>query len=110
MRLILGIILLILAQSVVFFQLFAPLKYGALKNNWWLYGIALPAVWLFHHGTNICAEELGEMWGVRIISFVAGIITFAIFNYFIFEEGISMKSGVCLGLAFMIVGIQILWK
>lgn len=110
MKLILGVTLLILAQSVVFFQLFAPLKYDALKNNWWLYGTAIPAVWLFHHGTNMCAEELGGTWGVRIISFIAGILTFMLFNYLVFSEGLNLKNGICVILVFLVVIIQVIWK
>jgi|TARA_R110000796_G_scaffold250262_2_gene379027 hypothetical protein len=110
MRLLLGILILVLAQIGVFYQFFAPIKYTVLKNNWWIYVIAIPIVWAFATGTRICTEELDDTWGVKVVTFVAGIITFAIFNFLVFEQGINLKTGTCLLLAFIIVGIQVFWK
>lgn len=110
MRLLIGILLLVGAQIGVFFQLFAPLKYTVLKTNWWLYLIAIPIVWGFSNGTRITGEELGNMWGVNIVTFVSGIVVFTLLNNIVFNEAINLKTGICLLLAFIIVAIQTLWK
>jgi multidrug transporter EmrE-like cation transporter len=52
----------------------------------------------------------GEIYPSRILGFAVGIITFALMGWFLFKEGISPKTAVCLLLSLTIILIQLLWK
>jgi hypothetical protein len=50
------------------------------------------------------------LWPSRILAFATGIVVFALFTYLFTGEGVTLKTGVCLALAGIIVAIQLLWK
>ena len=52
----------------------------------------------------------GEIYPSRILGFAVGIIVFGIMGWFLFREGVSPKTGVCLLLSLVIILIQVLWK
>ena len=94
-----GIIVGILAQVLTFFQLQGQLKYEFLKDNYWL-TLLIGIVLSFN----------GEMWPSRLIGFSIGAIVFSLLSYYIFNEPINLKTGICLGLALLILIIQLFWK
>jgi hypothetical protein len=52
----------------------------------------------------------GELWPVRIVGFVTGILGFTVLTYIHLNEGITLKTGVILTLATVIVLLQVFWK
>ena len=52
----------------------------------------------------------GLLWPGRLVGFSTGMIIMAILTYLHLEEGITLKTGVTLTLAFAIVMIQLFWK
>lgn len=52
----------------------------------------------------------GLLWPGRLIGFSTGMIVMAIFTYIHLDEGITLKTGITLILAFIIVIIQLYWK
>jgi predicted branched-subunit amino acid permease len=52
----------------------------------------------------------GLLWPARFIGFGIGMIIYAIFIGFHFNEGITPKTIVSLCLALLLVCIQVLWK
>ena len=52
----------------------------------------------------------GLLWPGRFIGFASGVVSFAVLSYIFMGEGITVKTGVSLFLAFMIVFIQVFWK
>lgn len=107
-----GIIIGTLAQVLTFFQLQGQLKYEFLKDNYWLtvlIGIPISMCFMFSV-KNLVLSFNGEMWPSRLIGFSIGAIVFSLLSYFIFNEPISLKTGICLGLALLILIIQLFWK
>ena len=52
----------------------------------------------------------GLLWPVKFVGFSVGILTYALMTYYFMNESLSLKTIVCLGLAFVIIGIQVFWK
>ena len=111
-KLIIGSFLLLVAQTLVWFQMYAPLKVEWFKHKQWLpYLTAIPVTYLFIQGAKYCVEYFdGTLWSSRLLSFTLGIISFTILTSLFNGETITMKTGVCLALSILIVLIQIFWK
>jgi hypothetical protein len=52
----------------------------------------------------------GIIWPSRIIPAAIGLIIFSILTWVFAGEGINIKTGICILLSFVILGIQIFWK
>lgn len=51
----------------------------------------------------------GSLWSIKWVGFSLGIITNALMNFYIMNEGINWKTTISLFLAFCIIAIQF-WK
>ena len=70
-----------------------------------------PASILFVMGVGLVSEGTGgAIWPTRFIPNSIGLLVFTLMTYFIFEQGLDMKNGICLGLSVLIIAIQVLWK
>ena len=106
------LLLVFVAQILVWYQMHLQFMNAWFKNNEWVMGIvAIPITYLFLYGTKYGYAGFGDLiWPTRFLQFSVGIIIFAFLAYYHLDEGITLKTGVCLALAIMIVGIQLLWK
>ena len=59
---------------------------------------------------NIASAFGGLVWPGRFIGFSIGIVLFSTLTWIFLKESISLKSAVCIGLAFCILSIQLFWK
>jgi len=111
-NILLGILFIALAQTGAWFQQFAPMKWNWFKENTWVSVllIGVPITYLFIWGAQYLYMEFGSAWSVSLIQFSIGIFIVMVLTYFILNEGINLKNGLCLFLAFMIVVIQSFWK
>lgn len=104
---IIGVLLMLLAQSLVFVQSYFPLKYNWVdKNKWVLYMMSIPITFIFIKATKICVTEFGTNWSSRFIGQSIGVLTFIILNYIIFNEELNIKNLICLILTIIILIIQ----
>ena len=85
--LITGIIFFLLAHVITFFQLNGQFMWKWFREHEWALALA----------------------GIPI-SFGVGMIIYALFISYFFNEGISLKTFVSLTLAITLVSIQVLWK
>ena len=51
----------------------------------------------------------GSLWSIKFVGFSLGIITNALLNYYLMNEGINIKTTISIILAFCIITIQF-WK
>lgn len=110
-KFITGCGLLFVGQIGVWFQIYAPLKIESLKNDWFIYGMAIPITLVFRYGVGMVTESLGgSMWPSRFLTFTLGMFSFAFLTWYFNGESINLKTGICLILATSIIFIQILWK
>lgn len=99
-----------LAQVLVWFQIYGPLKIDVIKNNTWvIYLGSIPITYLFAHGTkHIVRLSNGLTWGSKFIQFGASILIFAIMSYAFNNEGISIKTIISIILITIVIIIQII--
>ena len=111
-KLLIGIIFGFMAQTMTFFQLQGPLKYNWLRDHYWLnvlMGIPISMLFMYSVKNMVLAFD-GQMWPSRLIGFSIGAISFTYLSYAIFNEPLTAKTYVCLGLAVIILLIQLFWK
>jgi hypothetical protein len=110
---IIGFTYLTISYLMIWFQLYGSIKSSWLKQNnyWFMYIVALPISYFITEGTRlILIEYKDSTWAVRFISFSINMFIFTIMSYLINNEGINLKSLVCIGLTIIILLIQIFWK
>ena len=110
--LLIGMMFGLIAQVLTFFQLQGQLKYEWFKTHYWvivLMGIPISMTFMYSV-ENIIVAFNGQMWPSRLIGFSIGAISFACLSYIIFNEPITAKTLICLGLAFTILIIQLFVK
>jgi len=113
MKLSLGIFLFAAAQVIIWFQLNSQFVW-----EWWkgkaLLSVglfAIPSSLLLYYATTVTVSETKELWAARLIAFGASYLTFPLMTwYFMNESMFTPKTLTCTALAFLIVGIQILWR
>ncbi len=110
--LLVGMLFGFLAQVATFFQLQGPMKYEWFKNHYWLTVLmGIPISMLFMHSVkNMVIAFDGQMWPSRLIGFSIGAVVFSLLSWTIFNEPLTTKTIVCLGLAVMILMVQLFWK
>jgi hypothetical protein len=104
---------LFIAQILVWFQIYAPVKIEWFKDkgSWFPYVAAIPISFMFIKGVEyIVLGTGGDMWPSRIIGFCLGIISFSFLTAHFNNEPITLKTGICILLCVCILAIQMLWK
>jgi|TARA_Y100000310_G_C20279051_1_gene621706 hypothetical protein len=110
--LISGIVFYLLAHIIVFFQLNGQFKWDWFKEHEWVMAIiGIPISFLYLWGTKYTVQGLdGLLWPTRFIGFGIGMIIYALGVSYFFNEGMNAKTFISLGLAVLLVCIQVLWK
>lgn len=112
MALLIGMLLMLLAQILTFYQLQGQLKYQWFKDNYWvivLMGIPISMMYM-ESVRQIITYYGGLLWPSRLIGFGIGVVVFAILSQLLFGENLTTKTMVCLILSGVIILIQIFWK
>jgi hypothetical protein len=110
--LLVGMFFGFLAQVATFFQLQGPMKYEWFKNHYWItVSMGIPISMLFMYSVkNMVMAFDGQMWPSRLIGFSIGAIVFSLLSWSIFNEPLTTKTLICLGLAFAILLVQLFVK
>ena len=111
-NLVVGVLWGVVGQVLSFIQLQAGIKWGwTEKYSIPLMLLGLPISWSFMKSVQHFINAFGgEIYPSRILGFAVGIIIFGTMGWFLFKEGVSPKTGVCLLLSLAIILIQVLWK
>ena len=73
--------------------------------------VGIPIGLFYIYGTTYIAEYSGgELWPVRIVGFVTGILGFTLLTYIHLNEPVTLKTGVILLLMTVIVLLQVFWR
>jgi hypothetical protein len=112
MYVLMASLLFILAQGGAWLQHNLQFKYPKLGPEWWgWYVAALPITWLFLKSTQLGVEGFGgSLWANRFLGFSVGIIVYAILTQHFFNQPMTSKVWVQIGLCIMIMCIQVFWK
>lgn len=110
--LLLGMIFGLLAQIATFFQLQGPMKYEWFKTHYWLtvlMGIPISMLFMYSVKNMVTAFD-GQMWPSRLIGFSIGAMVFSWLSWSVFNEPLTIKTIICLILAFGILLVQLFVK
>lgn len=112
MKLLLGMLVGVLAQTLTFLQLQGRWKFEWMKDHQWVMVLlGIPISILFMTSVSLMVEHFdGQLWPSRLIGFVIGTIMFTIMSVTLFGEPITMKTAICLTLSFIILMVQLFWK
>ena len=104
--------LFVLAQAGAWLQHNLQFKYPKLGPEWWgWYIAAIPITWLFLKSTQLGVQGFGNsLWANRFLEFSIGIIVYAILTQYLFNQPMTSKIWVQVGLCVVIICIQVLWK
>ena len=105
-------VLMFVAQTLTFLQLQGPLKYQWFKENYWLVVLmGIPISMMYMESIRqIIIYYGGLLWPGRIIGFGIGVIVFAVMANSMFGETLNTKIIVSLGVATILILIQLFWK
>ena len=112
-ELLLGAFLFFTGQVIAWYQTNGQFISPWIKNNPFLVStiVGIPIGILYIYGTKYVAiYSDGELWPIRIVGFVTGILGFTLLTSIHLNEGINLKTGVILLLASVIVILQVFWK
>ena len=111
MRIIYSLLLGAIAQAISFIQLQGQSLWKFPKDNPYIMMLlGLPISLLYIHSTRLMNEHFLASWPGRLIGFGVGVVVFTIMSWFLFKEYPTPKTLTCLGLACLIVILQIFWK
>ena len=103
------ITILFVANLFVWFQLNGQLRWDWWKENIWMVCLmGIPISYAFYKATTYGYEGFGELWPIRLLGFATGMITFPIITWIVLGEGLTLKTGISLGLAVIIMLLQLL--
>ena len=98
-----------ITQIVIWFQLNAQVKWDWFKDNYWLMSLlGVPISYALMYSTKYGFEGFGELWPIRLMGFVTGIISFPVITYLVLGEGVTLKTGISLILATVILLLQLI--
>ena len=101
-----------IAHVAVWFQLNGQFKWDWFKNNEWVLALAgIPISFLYICGTKYAVNGFdGLLWPGRFVGFGICMVVYAIFTGYFFNEGITPKTAISLGLAVLLISVQLFWK
>jgi len=109
---VIAFILFISAQALIWYQ--TNLQFfsdWAKERPFVMACMGLPISYiLIYASKHVVSGFDGLLWPGRLVGFSTGMIIMAAFTYIHLGEGITLKTGITLLLAFIIVMIQLYWK
>lgn len=101
-----------MAQIGTFLQLQGNVKYGWYEKYPLIVLLSsIPLGWLYIQSVKQFTIGFeGSIWPSRLIGFSIGIMVFTTMSSLMFKEPMTLKTLVCLLLAFSILLIQLFWK
>ena len=112
MKLFIGIILLVCIYVVGWYQLHGQfISQWFKKHEFVLLFLSVPNTYVSIRAIKIISDHFnGQVWPNRMLTFSIGLIMFTILSYCHFNEKIGLKTLTLIGLAGLILTIQIVWK
>ena len=102
-------LILFFVQIVIWFQLNAQVKWDWFKDHYLLLSIlGMPISYALLYSTKFGFQGFGELWPIRLLGFAVGIMSFPVITYLVLGEGVTLKTGLSLGLAVIIMILQLL--
>jgi hypothetical protein len=109
---VIAFILFMIAQGMIWYQTNSQFFSNWVKERPLLMAcLGIPISYILIYASRyVVAGFNGLLWPGRLIGFSTGMIIMTILTYVHLGEGITMKTGITLLLAFIIVMVQLYWK
>ena len=110
MRLLYGMLLFFIGQTLAWFQSNSGIitEENATKAMIFAACFAPLTTLSFAYGTKLMYEEMDSLWSIRFITFGIGYLVFIPLTwYFLGEEMFTMKNGVSFCLALVLLFVQV---
>ncbi len=101
----------LLNNVLIWYQLNSQLVWDwakGTKSMWIMSLLGVPISLLFWYATKWGYIGFGNLWAVRFMGFATSMLTFPIMTYFYLGEPMSFKTILTLGLAIIIMIIQLI--
>ena len=110
--LLLGIMFFMLGQVFTFYQLNGQFIWKWVEKNPLLVSLlGIPISLIFIYATKYIVIAFDHvMWPQGFIGFASGIFIYAWGTYYYFNQAIDVKTSISLGLALVLIGVQVFWK
>ena len=108
----LGVLFYFIGQVGTYYQLNGQFIWPWFKRNplaLSLFGIPISLVFIWATKNTVDAFG-GMMWPQRFIGFASGILIYAWGTSYYFGQPIDTKTAISLGLALLLICVQIFWK
>ena len=108
---VIAIILFFLNNIIIWYQLNSQLVWEWAKTSkamWFSALLGVPISLFFWYATRIGYEGFGNLWSVRFIGFATSMLTFPVMTYFYLGEVITLKTGITIILAIIIMLLQLI--
>lgn len=112
MKFIIGFSFAVLAQILTFVQLQGQFRWEWFKQHPWVVSLmGVPISFLYLMSVKYLVDHFGgELWPSRLMGFSIGAIVFSYMAHSWFQEPFTLKTAICLGLAFTIMMVQLFMK
>ncbi len=110
--LIMGMSLFLLGQTLIWYQTNGQFLNEWVKQNTMIMSLmGVPISYVFINAVRHTVNAFdGALWPQRLIGFGLGIISFTLLTYLHLGQRITLKTGITLVLALLVVSVQIFWK
>ena len=108
---VLTILIFFLNNIIIWYQLNGQLVWDFWKSTKGIIIMLLmgiPISGLFYMGTRIGYDGFGSLWSVRLLGFATSMMTFPIMTWLYLGEMITLKTGISVLLAIIIMLLQLI--
>ena len=109
-KILFTIFLFIITNIIIWYQLNSQLVWEwarGYKSMWIMSLMGIPISLMFWWATKIGYQGFGTLWPVRFMGFATSMMVFTIMTYFYLGEPMTLKTITTLGLAIIIMIIQL---
>ena len=108
-NIIITILILLLTQIAVWYQLNGQLVWKWAKDNPIILScLGIPISYLFILTTKLGYVGFGALWPIRLLGFATGMISFPIITWVMLGEGINIKTAISIFLSVIIMILQLI--
>ena len=108
---VITMILFLTTNIIIWYQLNSQLVWEWAKTSkamWFSALLGVPISLFFLYATRIGYEGFGNLWSVRFMGFATSMLTFPIMTYLYLGEAITLKTGITVILAIIIMLLQLI--
>ena len=105
------ILIFFINNIIIWYQLNSQLVWEWAKDTkslWMVALLGIPISLMFWYATKIGYEGFGTLWSVRFMGFATSMLTFPIMTWLYLGEVMTMKTILTLGLAAIIMLLQLI--